>query len=58
VEGKFDKKKLNMKNNCLHYGDKALTDSYHGTDMEERNICLYWKFDGSYEEWEIEWGED
>jgi len=39
LEGEFDKKKLTMKNNCLHYDDEPIIDP-DGTEREEYGLEL------------------
>ena len=40
LEGEFDKKKLTMKDNCLHYDDEPIIDP-DGTEREGTDLSLY-----------------
>ena len=40
-EEKFDEKKLEMKNNLLHYGDSSIVDTYYGMEKIDSQLEIY-----------------
>ena len=55
-EGEFDKEKLNMKDNLLHYGDVSIDDTYYGKEKIDSQLEIYFG-DETRESFEIKWTE-
>ena len=54
VKGKFDKKKIKMKNGLLHYGEEPISDAYYGTDRNDVQFDIYFE-DGDERGIDINW---
>ena len=54
AEEEFDKRKLKMKNNLLHYGDLSIDDAYYGKEKIDSQIEIYFG-DETRESFEMEW---
>ena len=55
-EGEFDKEKLNMKDNLLHYGDVSIDDTYYGKEKIDSQLEIYFG-DETRESFEMKWTE-
>ena len=55
-EGEFEKKKLKMKNNLLHYENLSIDDAYYGKEKIDNQIEIYFG-DDSREFFEMGWTE-
>ena len=54
VKGKFDKKKIKMKNGLLHYEDEPITDAYYGTERNAVEFDIFFE-DGDAKGIDIKW---